>query len=152
MITADRLAVLGVSMVLLSGCGSAATDESTTGSASTAVAALPATTGTAAPSINLASTEEANVTPAAHFEPALQALVDQAIADLATRLGIDTAAIVADSAQFVVWPDKSLGCPQPGMGYNQVTVDGSLIDLRVGNTTYRYHSGGSRSPFLCEKY
>ena len=89
--------------------------------------------------------------PPADFDLSLQPLVEQAIADLATRLNIDRANIVTNSAQAVVWPDKSLGCPQSGMVYNQVTVDGALIELRAGGTTYRYHSGGSRSPFLCAK-
>jgi len=36
------------------------------------------------------------------------------------------------------------------MGYLQTPVDGSLIELSVDGTTYRYHSGGARGPFLCE--
>ena len=76
-------------------------------------------------------------------------LVDQAIADLAERLNIEAASITAVSTNSVVWPDTSVGCPQPGMVYTQVTVDGALIVLSAGGMTYRYHSGGSRSPFLC---
>lgn len=84
-----------------------------------------------------------------NIEPALQGLVDQAITDLAMRLDTDRASIQTVSANAVVWPDKSVGCPQPGMVYTQVSVDGALIELRVGGTTYAYHAGGSRSPFLC---
>ena len=85
------------------------------------------------------------------FDPALQPLVDQAVADLATRLKIDASNIETMSAQSVSWPDGGLGCPQPGMAYTQVMVDGSLIQLSVNGTTYSYHSGGSRAPFLCQK-
>jgi len=53
------------------------------------------------------------------------------------------------SARMVQWPDRSAGCPQPGMVYPQTPVDGTLIELSVAGTTYRYHSGGSRAPFLC---
>lgn len=81
----------------------------------------------------------------------MQSLVNQAVADLADRLQIDASKIVAVSAQAMSWPDKSLGCPQPGMAYNQVMVDGALIHLSVNGTSYSYHSGGSRAPFLCQK-
>ena len=84
-------------------------------------------------------------------DSSLEPLIDQAIADLATLLTIDRAVIVVISAKAVVWPDKSLGCPQPGMVYNQVTVDGALIELGAHGTTYSYHSGGGRAPFRCPK-
>ena len=51
----------------------------------------------------------------------------------------------------MVWPDKGLGCPQHGMEYLQVQVDGTLIELEVGGKRYRYHSGETRPPFLCER-
>lgn len=77
-------------------------------------------------------------------------LVDVAIADLVNRLQVDRTRVSVISVQSVTWPDRSLGCPQPGMGYLQTPVDGSLIELSVDGTTYRYHSGGARGPFLCE--
>lgn len=82
-------------------------------------------------------------------DPALASLVDVARRDLATRLGVAESAIELVSSQSVSWGDGSLGCPQPGMEYIQVPVDGALIVLTVGVTEYRYHSGGSRPPFLC---
>jgi hypothetical protein len=81
----------------------------------------------------------------------LQKLVTQAKDDLAKRLNIATDQIDLIELQSVVWPDGSLGCPQPGMGYIQVQVDGLLIRLRVGGRIYEYHSGGNRLPFLCEQ-
>jgi hypothetical protein len=51
----------------------------------------------------------------------------------------------------VVWPDASLGCPHPGMKYNQIPSDGLLIRLGVESRVYRYHSGGTRNPFLGEQ-
>jgi hypothetical protein len=91
------------------------------------------------------------VQPSPSIDPALQPLVDQAVADLATRLKIDASKIDTISAQSVSWPDGGLGCPQPGMAYTQVMVDGSLIQLSANGTSYSYHSGGSRAPFLCQK-
>ena len=83
------------------------------------------------------------------IEPSMQGLVDQAVADLAKRLDIDASSITTVSAAAVVWPDGSVGCPRPGLLYPQVRVDGALIVLSAGGETYRYHSGGSRSLFLC---
>ena len=81
----------------------------------------------------------------------LQPMIDRAIEDLGDRLDAREAEIEVVSATAVVWPDKGLGCPRPGMAYAQVTVDGTLIELRAGGLVYRYHSGGSRPPFLCER-
>jgi hypothetical protein len=78
-------------------------------------------------------------------------IVDIAVADLVSRLRVDPAGISVISVRSVTWPDGSLGCPRPGMVYLQTPVDGALIELSVGSTAYRYHCGGSRGPFLCEK-
>jgi hypothetical protein len=78
-------------------------------------------------------------------------LVAQAKEDLAARLGIQTSEIELLKYEEVVWPDSSLGCPQPGMEYLQVPMDGALIRLSTGGQVYDYHSGGSRGVFLCEK-
>jgi hypothetical protein len=88
---------------------------------------------------------------AGQYDPALQPYVDQAIADLASRLSRDPSSIDVVSAAIVVWPDAALGCPQPDMVYTQVPVDGSLIVLSANGVEYRYHTGGRVStPFLCE--
>lgn len=51
----------------------------------------------------------------------------------------------------VTWRDGSLGCPQPGMRYKQVLVNGYRIVLRHGGSEYPYHGAGARPPFLCER-
>jgi hypothetical protein len=59
--------------------------------------------------------------------------------------------IVVMQAVSVVWPDGSLGCPQSGMEYTQVLVDGFHILLQANGTTHSYHGGGTTlEPFLCE--
>lgn len=78
-------------------------------------------------------------------------LVRQAKEDLAERLDIDLGAIELLEFDPVVWPDSSMGCPQPGMAYTQVPVDGAVIRLAAGDHTYAYHTGGTRGPFLCEQ-
>jgi hypothetical protein len=84
------------------------------------------------------------------IDPGLQPFIDIAIDDLAKRLSIDAKNVGVTSATLVEWPDGSLGCPQPDQQYTQVSTDGSLIVLTAANGTYRYHAGGSRTPFLCE--
>lgn len=77
-------------------------------------------------------------------------LVKQALKDLSARLGVSPDAITLVSAESVVWPDGSLGCPRPDMGYKQVQQDGMRIVFKAQGHTFEYHSGGSRPPFLCE--
>ena len=89
--------------------------------------------------------------PITEIDPALQPLIDQAVSDLANRLSIEVDAVVVVEAKAVVWPDASLGCPQPGMRYKQVPEDGVLIRLQVESQIYEYHGGGGRTIFLCEQ-
>ena len=84
------------------------------------------------------------------FDAPLEKVVTQAKEDLAKRLAININQVNLVELQSVTWPDGSLGCPQPGMAYTQVTVDGLLIRLSAGANSYEYHSGGGRAPFLCE--
>jgi len=83
--------------------------------------------------------------------PGMEALIEKAKEDLANHMSIDIAQISLVEAREVVWPDASLGCPQPGMKYRQVPEDGALIILQAQGIVYEYHSGGSRGLFLCEK-
>lgn len=84
------------------------------------------------------------------IDAGLADLITVAVADLAGRLQTTADAIMVVSAQQVVWPDAALGCRHPDMRYKQVPVDGTLIELRLAGRVYRYHSGGSRPPFLCQ--
>lgn len=74
-----------------------------------------------------------------------------AVADLATRLGVDSESIAVVAEEAVTWRDGSLGCAKEGSFYTQALVDGSRITLRAAGTDYEYHSGGSQPPFWCEK-
>jgi hypothetical protein len=87
----------------------------------------------------------------APLDPAMARLVAGAQADLARRRGIPVDAIEVAEVRSVTWPDPSLGCPQPGMAYKQVPVDGVLIRLRADGMIFNYHGGGGRAPFLCEQ-
>lgn len=93
----------------------------------------------------------ANTQNAPSLEPQTAALVQGARADLAQRQAVAIDAVEVVEVRSVTWPDPGLGCPQPGVGYKQVPVDGLLIRLRVGGTVFNYHSGGRKAPFLCEQ-
>jgi hypothetical protein len=84
------------------------------------------------------------------YDSDMEDLVLQAKEDLADRLSIPIDQIEVLEARSVVWPDASLGCPQPDMRYKQVQVDGALIRLQAEGQIYEYHSGGSRDLFLCQ--
>jgi hypothetical protein len=70
--------------------------------------------------------------------------------NLAERLNVSVDNIGLVEFALVTWGDPSLGCPQPGMKYKQVPVDGYLIRLAYEGQVFNYHGGGSRDPFLCE--
>jgi hypothetical protein len=86
----------------------------------------------------------------APIDPVFQPLIDIVQQDLAARLSIAPWDIEVIDAQAVVWPNPGLGCPQPGMAYIQVPVDGALVRVRYQGKVYEYHSGGRRGPFLCD--
>ncbi|MEN8239843.1 MAG: hypothetical protein ABFR53_11670, partial [Actinomycetota bacterium] len=83
-------------------------------------------TGTedAAPSSTVAASEGSGTTmddqSVSAYDGPLASLVAVAVADLATQRGVVPSRIAVVSAESVVWPDGSLGCPIPGMRYTQV--------------------------------
>ncbi len=122
------------------------------------VSCAPATSDrVVAPSVPPAATRSAS--PASQARPTplpsrapggITTLVQQAVADLAARLGVSASEIEVVSAEAVTWNDGSLGCPQPGMAYIQVLIDGFRVILKHGDRLYDYHAGPS-SIFLCER-
>ena len=125
-------------------------DSSSTTSKPAAAPTTPLVPENQDPPSTTTTSKGTNTTASPDYDQSLQPLVDLAIADLAVRLGVAEDAITVTSAEAVVWPDGSLGCPQPGMGYTQVQVDGTRIVLSHDGVDFHYHSGDSRSPFLCE--
>jgi hypothetical protein len=93
--------------------------------------------------------EEGEMMPTASVSPGLQRFVEQALADLAARLAIETDQIEVIEAKAVVWPDASLGCPQPGMMYAQVQTVGFLIRLEARGQVYEYHTDMQQIIILC---
>jgi hypothetical protein len=77
-------------------------------------------------------------------------LVADVKADLSGRLGIGEAEISVHSAESVVWPDGSMGCPQPGMMYTMALVPGYRVVLEAGGSLYDYHASERGGFILCE--
>jgi hypothetical protein len=80
-------------------------------------------------------------------EELLRAIVD----DLVARLEVVAAAIDVVRAESIVWPDGSLGCPQPGFSYTQALVPGYWVVLEVGSQEYDYRAGAGAHFVLCER-
>jgi hypothetical protein len=125
---------------LLASLAACSTDDASTSPASVSPTVEDTTQGAAVTSTN----------PASGIDPGLQPYIDLAVADLAARLQREPGEITTRSAVLIVWPDASLGCPQPGMQYAQVQTDGSQIVLELDGVPYDYHAGGDTTPFLCE--
>jgi len=128
---ATVLAVAAALALISAGCGS---------DAETASTGATTTTGS-----------ETTVAQTGSTDATVQAVVDLAIADLTARLGVDKSAVTVLTAAATTWPDKSIGCPKPGMQYLQVLVDGALVELQASGKTYSYHSGDDGTPVLCEQ-
>ena len=146
---------LVLASVAMSSCGDGSGTSEATAVTAPTVSTAPttsiaptvatATTATTTPTVSTVATTQGSI------DPALQPVVASAVADLAQRLGVDATTIVTVSAESVEWPNGALGCPKPGLQYTQVVTPGASIALQSGGTVYRYHSGGSRAPFLCDQ-
>jgi len=82
-------------------------------------------------------------TPSHPSYPALKNLIEKAKKDLAQRLSISVDQINLKKAESVVWPNASLGCPQPGMQYADMLTSGYLISLDAKGQKYEYHASRS---------
>ena len=77
-------------------------------------------------------------------------LLAEIVADAAGRTGMAEDALTVIQDQAVVWPDGSLGCPQPGMMYTQALVDGYHVLVQAGETVLDYRATQRSSFVLCE--
>ena len=153
-----RLLVL-VPVIALLACGGDDDDSAGSTVASVTIPADPGESTSTPPTVSTPSTAppfsatplEPDTTavsvPGFPIDPAMP-LVVAAVDDLAGQLGIDPSEVTVVDARSVTWGDSSLGCPEPGMMYLQVLVDGTLVVLKAGGQQYEYHGGDPL--FLCE--
>lgn len=88
--------------------------------------------------------------PDSNPDTAPDTVVEKAIQDLVTKIGVSAEDITIVVAEAKTWSDGSLGCPDPGVSYTQALVDGSRVLLEVDGRLYAYHAGSDGEPFLCE--
>ncbi len=77
------------------------------------------------------------------------ALLDRILADVVQRSGANRQEVVIVRDEAVVWPDGSLGCPEPGVAYLQVLTDGYWVVAQVGDTRYDYRVDADGRFRLC---
>ena len=73
-----------------------------------------------------------------------QALAAAAVDDLSRREGVNASQIAVLDVSPQIWPDASLGCPEPDQTYAQVITDGYRIVLAAGGQQYAYHTDRAR--------
>jgi hypothetical protein len=81
-------------------------------------------------------------------ETPADAVLARITADLVER-GVDVGTVVVVSATTLVWPDGSLGCPEPGRSYAQQLVEGSRIVVEAAGRRYDYRTSASGALRLC---
>jgi hypothetical protein len=108
--------VLGVAVI---GCTTASgPDSEAPGSQSPSDGATPSPSA-AAPTSSGPSPAPSTDVPAA--------IIDSILADASGRTGVPVEELVIREARLGTWPDGGLGCPEPGMVYIQVLVDGYQV-------------------------
>ncbi len=83
------------------------------------------------------------------IDPIVASMVALCKQDAARRLAVDESAFELGSVVMLTWPDESIGCPRPGITYDDSDTPGYRIVLRTGETEMVYHTS-VRHVVLCE--
>lgn len=86
------------------------------------------------------STGEPQEMPAPGIPDPARYMSSRTSQDLAERLGVDVSTVEVVEVVGVDWPDSSVGCPDPDMGYLTVITPGYRIILEVAGEQYTYHT------------
>ncbi len=76
-------------------------------------------------------------------------LLEAVTTNLSRQFDLPAESITVVSVEPVTWPNAGLGCPQEGMAYAEVLVEGSRITLAADGQTYTYHTAGTTEFVLC---
>jgi hypothetical protein len=71
------------------------------------------------------------------------------VAAIADELGLSPETIQVVSATPQVWPDASLGCPQPGQVYAQMLTPGYLVVVDAGGESIEFHTDEQGNVVRC---
>ncbi|MGH2427785.1 MAG: hypothetical protein ACRDGV_02690 [Candidatus Limnocylindria bacterium] len=77
-------------------------------------------------------------------------LLQEILADAASRTGVEADGIEVVQAEAITWNDGSLGCPEPGMFYTQALVDGYHVIVEAAGDELDYRATTTGSFTLCE--
>jgi hypothetical protein len=81
--------------------------------------------------------------------PAGQKMALLSQADLSKRLNVSIDEITIKAVRPVVWPDSSLGCPEPDFAYSQIMTSGFKILLAANGQIYPYYTDDNERVILC---
>jgi hypothetical protein len=69
-------------------------------------------------------------------------IIDPVVAEVARLANVPVDQVTVKSAEGMTFPNGGLGCPEPGMAYTQVMVDGFKIVADAAGTTYDFRGTG----------
>ncbi len=78
-----------------------------------------------------------------------QRILDPILKEAAALAKVAHEKLVILRAQPVVWNDRSLGCPEPGMMYTQALVNGYWVVINAGGKTYDFRVARDGTFRLC---
>jgi hypothetical protein len=84
------------------------------------------------------------------FESAPIPPVQAAVSHAADAAGVPASGVTTIAVEPTVWPDSSLGCPQPDQFYAQVETPGFIVTLDVAGTEVTYHTDEGEAVVPCE--
>ena len=134
--------VVIIGIVLVTGCQPAAA------SSEAATAPIPSTLPI--PTGNGSSTEGVDMsTPSINSDPKAERMIQLARESLAKQFYISEDEIRLATVKSVLWPDASLGCPEPGVIYAQVVTPGFQILFKANGKSFTYHTDETEQVVLC---
>ena len=151
-----------VASLLTAACGAAGNDGIGQGSGQTPITPGPEPTQQPAietpiiavtfpPTVGIAPQPRATQTGVPEMsDPQQERAITAARRQLAQMVtNADDAAIISVTARE--WPDSALGCPQPGMMYQQVITPGYLVVLKTAGKVHQVHTDTSGRAVVCER-
>jgi len=79
----------------------------------------------------------------------LDSVVGIALAHAAETTGLSADELEVVSAEDVVWPDGSMGCPRPDVVYTQAPVPGYRVQIRAQQSLLNYHADSKGYVIFC---
>lgn len=67
--------------------------------------------------------------------------VAAALVHVIDELDIELASVTIVNVEPKLWPDASLGIPEPGVAYVQALTPGCVMQMQVGDRTFTVHTG-----------